>query len=71
MRRDRASQFLERGLVELALARHHLDFPFQQVAGMSDDLPVGRWWVMTRHWAIGEGSVEMMRFIISRDMLRD
>jgi acyl-CoA dehydrogenase len=40
-------------------------------AGMSDDLPVGRWWVMTRHWAIGEGSVEMMRFIISRNMLRD
>jgi len=38
MRRDRASQFLERGLVELALARQHLDFPFQQVAGMSDDL---------------------------------
>jgi len=40
-------------------------------AGMSDDLPIGRWWVMSRHWAIGEGSVEMMRFIISRNMLRD
>jgi acyl-CoA dehydrogenase len=40
-------------------------------AGMSDDLPLGRWWVHSRHWAIGEGTVEMMRFIISRNMLRD
>jgi acyl-CoA dehydrogenase len=40
-------------------------------AGMSDDLPIARYWVDTRHRWIGHGSVEMMRFIISRNMLRD
>ncbi len=40
MSRDRASEFLEQGLAELALARQHLDFSFQQVAGMSDGLQV-------------------------------
>jgi len=40
-------------------------------AGMTDDLPLGRAWVGMRHQQIGHGSVEMMRFIIARNMLRD
>lgn len=38
MKRDRATQFLEQGLAELALARTHLDFSFQQVGGLPDHL---------------------------------
>jgi acyl-CoA dehydrogenase len=40
-------------------------------SGASDDLPIGRAWIAARHWRIGEGTVEMMRFIIARNLLRD
>jgi len=37
VKRDHARSLLERALAELASARRHLDFSFQQVAGLSDD----------------------------------
>jgi acyl-CoA dehydrogenase len=40
-------------------------------SGASDDLPIGRAWISARHWRIGEGTVEMMRFVIARNLLRD
>jgi acyl-CoA dehydrogenase len=40
-------------------------------SGASDDLPIGRAWISARHWRIGEGTVEMMRFGIARNLLRD
>ena len=38
MKRDQARSLLEQGLTELAHARRHLDFSFQQVAGLPDTL---------------------------------
>ena len=38
MKRDQARQFLAQALAELLLARAHLDYSFQQVAGLPDDL---------------------------------
>ena len=38
MKRDRASQFLDQALAELAQARQHLDYSFLQVSGLSEDL---------------------------------
>ena len=38
MKRDHARSLLEQGLAELANARRHLDYSFQQVAGLSDAL---------------------------------
>lgn len=39
--------------------------------GMTDDMPLTRLWINTRHQRIGEGTSEMMRFIIARNLLRD
>jgi uncharacterized protein YutE (UPF0331/DUF86 family) len=36
MKRDHARSLLEQGLAQLARARRHLDFSFQQVAGLPD-----------------------------------
>ena len=38
MKRDHARSLLQQGLAELANARRHLDYSFQQVAGLSDNL---------------------------------
>ena len=38
MKRDHARGFLEQSLTELASARRHLDYSFQQVAGLPDTL---------------------------------
>ena len=38
MKRNPASQFLQTALAELTQARRHLDYSFQQVAGLPDDL---------------------------------
>jgi uncharacterized protein YutE (UPF0331/DUF86 family) len=38
MKRDHARTLLAQGLAELANARRHLDYSFQQVAGLSDAL---------------------------------
>ena len=38
MKRDHAHNLLEQGLAELASARRHLDYSFQQVAGLPDSL---------------------------------
>jgi uncharacterized protein YutE (UPF0331/DUF86 family) len=38
MKRDHARSLLEQGLAELANARRHLDYSFQQVAGLPDTL---------------------------------
>jgi hypothetical protein len=38
MRRDHARSLLEQGLAELTSARRHLDYSFQQVAGLPDTL---------------------------------
>jgi hypothetical protein len=38
MKRDHARSLLEQGLAELASARRHLDYSFQQVAGLPDTL---------------------------------
>lgn len=38
MKPDQALQFLEQGLAELHLARGHLDYSFQQVAGLPKSL---------------------------------
>jgi ABC-type phosphate/phosphonate transport system ATPase subunit len=38
MKRDHARQFLEQGLAELHQARRHLDYLFQQVAGLPESL---------------------------------
>jgi hypothetical protein len=38
MRRDHARSLLEQGLAELTNARRHLDYSFQQVAGLPDTL---------------------------------
>ncbi len=38
MKPNQAPQFLEQALAELSLARAHLDYSFQQVAGLPDDL---------------------------------
>ena len=38
MKRDHARSLLQQGLAELANARRHLDYSFQQVAGLSDAL---------------------------------
>ncbi len=38
MKPMQARQFLEQALAELSLARAHLDYSFQQVAGLPDDL---------------------------------
>lgn len=38
MKRDQARQLLDQGLAELLLARGHLDYSFQQVAGLPDEL---------------------------------
>jgi uncharacterized protein YutE (UPF0331/DUF86 family) len=38
MKRDHARNLLEQGLAELASARRHLDYSFQQVAGLPDSL---------------------------------
>ncbi len=38
MRRDHARSLLEQGLAELTRARRHLDYSFQQVAGLPDTL---------------------------------
>ena len=38
MKRDHARSLLEQGLAELANARRHLDYSFQQVAGLPDAL---------------------------------
>jgi uncharacterized protein YutE (UPF0331/DUF86 family) len=38
MKRDHARSLLEQGLAELANARRHLDYSFQQVAGLSEAL---------------------------------
>ena|ERR1017187_3010487 len=38
MKLDHARSLLEQGLAELASARRHLDFSFQQVAGLPDNL---------------------------------
>ena len=39
--------------------------------GTSDDLPVSRYWRRWRHARIGEGSQEVMKFTIARNLLRD
>ncbi len=39
--------------------------------GTSTDLPIERYWRETRHLRIGEGSQEMMKFVIARNILRD
>jgi uncharacterized protein YutE (UPF0331/DUF86 family) len=38
MKRDHVRSLLKQGLAELSLARRHLDYSFQQVAGLPDDL---------------------------------
>ena len=38
MKRDRAGQFLEQALAELAQARQHLDYSFQHVSALPDNL---------------------------------
>ena len=38
MKRDHARSLLQQGLAELANARRHLDYSFQQVAGLSEAL---------------------------------
>ena len=38
MKRDQARSLLEQGLTELASARRHLDYSFQQIAGLPDTL---------------------------------
>jgi len=38
MKLNQARQFLEQALAELSLARAHLDYSFQQVAALPDDL---------------------------------
>lgn len=38
MKRDHARRLLEEGLAELANARRHLDYSFQQIAGLADTL---------------------------------
>ena len=38
MKRDHARSLLQQGLADLANARRHLDYSFQQVAGLSDAL---------------------------------
>ena len=38
MKRDHARSLLEQGLAELAKARRHLDYSFQQIAGLPDTL---------------------------------
>jgi uncharacterized protein YutE (UPF0331/DUF86 family) len=38
MKRDQIRQFLEQGLSELHQARQHLDYSFQQVAGLPESL---------------------------------
>lgn len=38
MKRDHARQFLEQGLAELQQARRHLDYSFQQLAGLPESL---------------------------------
>ncbi len=40
MKRDHARQFLEQGLAELQQARRHLDYSFQQVAGLPESAAI-------------------------------
>ncbi|MBI2910681.1 MAG: acyl-CoA/acyl-ACP dehydrogenase, partial [Chloroflexi bacterium] len=37
----------------------------------STDLPIERYWRYVRHTRIGEGSQEMMKFVLARNILRD
>ncbi len=39
--------------------------------GTSTDLPIERYWRQARHTRIAEGTTEMMKFIIARNILRD
>ncbi len=39
--------------------------------GLSKDLPLERLYRIVRHARIGEGTVEMMRFVVARNLLRD
>jgi alkylation response protein AidB-like acyl-CoA dehydrogenase len=39
--------------------------------GTSADLPIERYWRSSRHTRIGEGSQEMMKFVLARNILRD
>ena len=39
--------------------------------GTSTDLPIERYWRYVRHTRIGEGSQEMMKFVLARNILRD
>jgi len=39
--------------------------------GTSADLPIERYWRWVRHARIGEGTQEMMKFVLARNILRD
>ncbi|MBI2912001.1 MAG: acyl-CoA dehydrogenase family protein [Chloroflexi bacterium] len=39
--------------------------------GLLQNSVLSKMWVQVRHMSLGEGSVEMMRFVISRNLLRD